>query len=122
MVLVLYHHELFANGIVGLLREKGFSPIGLDARSKDALERVQALRPRLILVEDNDPDSVFATKLKEILKRNPEVGVIRINIESNLLSIYSARQVMATGPEDLFDAIERLANCSVLNERQQQPV
>ncbi len=108
-LVILYRHELFAKGLASLLRSHGFQVVPLDERSKDAFPRLQAMRPRVILVEDNDTDRAFATKLREILRRNPEVGVIRINVENNRLSIYCASQVTATGPQDLFDAVERLA-------------
>ena len=111
-LLILYRHELFANGIVNLLRVHGLSPASVDLRSKDVFEHVHAMHPRVILVEDNDTDRSFATKLGHILKRNPHVGVIRIDIQNNRLGIYSAEQVTATDPQDLLDAINRLVTRS----------
>lgn len=107
-VVVVYRHELFADAIMSLLRARGLGALAVDVRSREVFARVQGMRPRVILVEDNDSDGEFTAKLREILRRNPEVGVIRINVESNRLGIYSARQVMVSGPQDLFDAIDRL--------------
>ncbi len=118
-MIILYHHELFAGGIARLLSHRGFKPLSLDARSEGVYQRLQALQPRVIVVEDNDSDALVADRLTEILRLNPEVGVIRVNIQSNRLGVYSARQVTTTRLEDLFDAIDHLA--ASFGPSQQQP-
>ncbi len=92
----------------------------MDGRAEGALAQLPVLRPRLILVEDNDGDAAFAVRLAEILRENPNVGVIRLSLSNNQLSIYSARQVTATGTGDLVNAIQDLARCSREDEPQRE--
>ncbi len=113
---ILYQHELFADGIARLLRAQGFDPAILDGRAEGALARLQELRPRMLLLEDNDTDSTFALRLSEILRENPNVGVIRLSTQSNQLSLFSACKVTATGAQDLVEAISRLTRCSLQPE------
>jgi hypothetical protein len=107
-VAILFNHDLFARGLVGLLRRRGLAVTAIDARAGDAAARLRAHRPAVILVEDNDTDREFSQRLMGILAANANVGIIRISIQNNQLSLYSARQVTATGPQDLFNAIEQL--------------
>lgn len=107
-LLILYHHDLFADGIAHILREQGLGAVAVDARVPGALAQLETLRPRVVLVEDNDADPVFAGKLGEILQRSGQIGVIRIQAQSNQLGIYTARQVTASRTQDLFDAITHL--------------
>lgn len=104
-VLILYSHELFASGLERLLRDRGLGLASADLRSGDIVRLVRSMRPRLVLMEDDD-DNVFATKLSRILKGSRDIRVIRISTQNNRMNIYSSRQVLAVGPEDLFDAIE----------------
>jgi hypothetical protein len=108
-LVVLYHHDLFADGIVHILSDQGFCPVAIDARDPDALTRLETLRPRVVVLQDNDSGPVFAGKLATILQRAADVGIVRVQAQSNTLEIYCARQVMAGGPGDLLAAISRLA-------------
>lgn len=114
---IFYHHELFADGVSRLLRPWAFDPVLIDARQEGALEQLRQMRPRLILVEANC-DVDFAETIGQILSDSPTVGVIRLSLDSNQLSLYSARQVMAYGSEDLVAAFRQLESSSSEQEGQ----
>ncbi|TAK28667.1 MAG: hypothetical protein EPO21_22520 [Chloroflexota bacterium] len=118
-VLILYKHQLFAAGAARLFQERGYGLVAIDACSKGARRRVQSLKPHVILVEDDDGDGVFATRLGGILKASQN-GVIRVH--HNQISVYSSRHAMVTGPEDLFEAIESLIGRDGEHDREQQPM
>lgn len=73
-------------------------------------------------MEDNDSEAGFALTLSQILSQSPEVGVIRLNIQSNQLGIYSARHLTASGVPDLVAAVRLLGERpDVAGERSAQP-
>ena len=104
-VLILYKHQLFAAGATRLFDGRGYGLVAVEANSKGARRRVQSLKPHVIVVEDDDGDGVFATRLGGILKASQK-GVIRVH--HNQLSVYSRKHSVVNGPEDLFEAIARL--------------
>lgn len=108
-LVILYRHELFAAGIVGLLKARGVRAVALDVRSSDVYSRISEISPRVIVLEDVDTDRAFNAKLTELLRRSPCLGVIHIDVEHNRMGIYTARQMMATVPQDLIDTVETLA-------------
>lgn len=110
-LVILYHHDLFATGIAHLLEGFGYSVIGVDGRREEAIAEVRAMRPRLVLVEDDDRDAVFTARLGELWADTPEIGVIRLPIQSNCIGVYSARQLTAGRTEDLVNAIKLLLGC-----------
>lgn len=117
-VLILYKHQLFAAGVARLFRGRGYGLVAIDACTKDARRRAQSLKPQVIVVEDDEGDSVFSTRLGGILKASRR-GVIRVH--HNQLSIYSSKHAVVTGPEDLFDAIETLIGRDGAQNHEQEP-
>lgn len=61
-----------------------------------------------------DGDAKFSAGLARILNKNPNLGVVLVHLHDNSLGVYSARQVKATAPQDLFDAVNHLLHHSEL--------
>lgn len=113
-VVILFKHHLFANGIARLLANRGLTIEAVDGRDADAIAELMAMEPDLVLVEDDDQDVVFAARLTELWSEAPEVGVIRIPIQSNELAVYSSRRFSAGGTDDLLSAIKLLGHCAAM--------
>lgn len=105
---VLYRHTLFASGVTAMLRHNGYDVTAVDVRAANASSLLRWARPAVIVVQDDDGNATFSARLADILAQFPTVGVVRVNLGHNSLGVYSARQVVATEPQDLFDTIEQL--------------
>lgn len=91
-VLLVDDHPLFLEGLQNLLTARGIEVVGTAGDGLEALEKVRALRPDVILMDVQMPrcDGLAATRL--IKAEFPEVKVVMLTVSEE--------------DEDLFEAIK----------------
>ena len=110
-IVVLAHKSLFADGIVSQLRARAsqVEVEKVDAGSENALERVRALQPQVILLDVNDADVFRRCPVPEILQATPGARVIQLDPNSDDILIYRAHSQRARGISELVDVMEKIA-------------
>lgn len=107
-VLIVDDHPLFAEGLRNLLAERGIDVVGLAHDGHDAVHRVRALRPDVVLMDVSMPrlDGVEATR---VLKAAfPEVTVLMLTQAADDDHLFAAIAAGAAGyvlksePTDTF--------------------
>ncbi len=91
-ILLVDDHTLFIEGIKLLLENEGMDVVGIANDGREALERVRALKPDIVLMDINMPrcNGIEGTRL--IKAEFPDVKVIMLTV--------------STKDQDLFDAIK----------------
>jgi len=108
-VVVLSHKSLFADGIVSQLRTRAGQQVEVqtvDAGAPEAMERVQAVRPHIILLDVNDGDVFRHCPVIEILRATPEVKVLQLDPKSDDIFVYSAARKRARGIGELVEVMQ----------------
>jgi DNA-binding NarL/FixJ family response regulator len=107
-VVVLSHKSLFADGIVSQLRARGgqFEIDTVDAGAPDALERVRAVKPQIILLDVNDADVLRHCPVTEILRAAPEIKVMQLDANSDDIYVYMAARQRARGIAELVEVMQ----------------
>ena len=78
-VLIVDDHQLFADGLARLLAdEDGISVLGVATSGAQALVRVAALRPRVVLVDYSMPDQDGVAITAQIKAQDPAVMVVMV--------------------------------------------
>jgi len=78
-VLIVDDHQLFADGLARLLAdEDGISVLGVATSGAQALVRVAALRPRVVLVDYAMPDQDGVAITAQIKAQDPAVMVVMV--------------------------------------------
>lgn len=105
-VFVLYVHSLFAQGVVSLLRQQeGLEVVGAENDAQQALDKIRALRPDVVIVDGNDAGKSLPVSLPDILHDGQRMRVINLHFGDNSMDIYDGQQVLANELEDLIAAI-----------------
>ncbi len=107
-IVVLSHKSLFADGIVSQLRTRAgtVEVETVDAGIPEALERVQAVKPQIILLDLNEADVFRHCPVTEILRARPEVKVLQLDPNSDDIVIYSAARQRARGMSELVEVMQ----------------
>ena len=83
-VMLVDDHELVRTGIEHLLNEsEGISVIGVASSGEEAVERVEVLRPDVVLMDINMPGIGGIEASRKICQRYPETKVIALSIYSD---------------------------------------
>ena len=102
-IFIISGHLMFGCGLDSLLQQEvKFEIVGQEADVEQAIKQIKKLQPDVVIV-DND-DSVPG--VTHILRASPTVKVISLDLQSNDLYVYRAKQGTAKGIEDLVEAIE----------------
>lgn len=104
-VLILSDQPLFAQGVHALIQASDAAEVvGVEPCDEHAVETVRDLRPDIIIFEDTQgsPSSLFPMLLDVL----PNVRLIRLSLEKNVMRVYDEAQFTAAGAQDLVRALE----------------
>jgi two-component system nitrate/nitrite response regulator NarL len=117
-ILLVDDHVLFRKGLARLLdAQPDFEVVGEAADGAEAIQRVQALRPDVVLMDLRMPvcDGLEATR--EIKRDHPSVRVVMLTVSEDDQDFFAAIRCGADGylvkdmrPEGLFRELRGLAN------------
>lgn len=101
VVVVLYEHSLFGQGIGTLLRSDDHLSVAcLPLAEGNIRTRLKRLRPGIIILEAPH-DSVIWQMLTDL----PPVTVIRVSLDEDVMDVYYGHRVVSARPDSLLDAV-----------------
>ncbi|MEI6289216.1 MAG: response regulator transcription factor [Chloroflexota bacterium] len=96
-IFVADDHSLFRDGIISLLEAGGHDVIGQAGDGAAAVERVQILKPDLVLLDINMPVMNGIEALKAIKASSPEIKVVMLTVSEEDNYLLSAIKAGADG-------------------------
>ena len=111
-VLVLAHHSLLSGGIASTLRE--YENVRLiDNDSVNFSETIQAESPSIIILDAGDSDVFQKTPVTQLLEWAPNAKIIRLDLSSDRIRIFSSIELQVTHAVDLVGLIRSLSNAEL---------
>ncbi len=102
---VVYGTSLNLAGIAASLKAvMGLEVLSVDARTPDAMQRLNQLRPAVIAFDLDDPETCLEIT---ILREQPGLLLIGLDNSSNELLILSSRPQQALSVADLVEVIQQ---------------
>jgi DNA-binding NarL/FixJ family response regulator len=112
-IIIADRSELFARGVTGLLRERGYEVVGVASTSEEALTLASAHPESLVLVDEAIDAEGGAAFIRSLLTASPGHPTIVLNGAWDLSEVVTGLAAGATGvidrsctPEHLFAAID----------------
>ncbi|MCR4394537.1 MAG: response regulator transcription factor, partial [Dehalococcoidales bacterium] len=97
-IFVVEDHQLFRKGLVNVLNQfPDLEVIGEAATIRDAMENIQRLRPKIVIMDVFLPDGDGVEAASEIRRRFPEVDVIILTISDDIEILNRAVRAGAKG-------------------------
>lgn len=105
-VVVLYGASLFVAGVGTCLRDRrDLDVVRIDSALPDAGQRLKSIHPDVIIFDSGDARLGTLPGITQLLRENPGVLVIGLDLTSNEVTVLSGQQRSATRAEDLVEAI-----------------
>jgi DNA-binding NarL/FixJ family response regulator len=109
-ILIIDDHPLFREGIKTILARDGrFDVIDEAGTSKEGLDKVCQLKPKVALVDISLPDGTGMELARKIRHQSPDTNIMILSMHSKIDYIVEAFQAGATGYVVKESAAERLA-------------
>ena len=96
-VLVADDHPLFRDGIISLLTARNFEVVGQAGDGRQAVEKVRALRPDLVLMDINMPVMSGLEAIRLIKAENPKVKIVVLTVSDEDEKLFEAIKSGADG-------------------------
>lgn len=97
-IFVVEDHQLFRKGLVNVLNQfPDLEVIGEAATIRDAMENIQRLQPKIVIMDVFLPDGDGVEAASEIRRRFPEVEVIILTISDDIEILNRAVRAGAKG-------------------------
>jgi DNA-binding NarL/FixJ family response regulator len=111
-VLILAHHSLLSGGIASTLREYQavFNVRLIDSDSINFPEIVQSESPAIIILDAGDSDILQKTPVTQLMEWAPNAKIIRLDLSSDRIRIFSSIELQVTHAVDLVGLIQSLSN------------
>jgi DNA-binding NarL/FixJ family response regulator len=110
-VLLIARRTLFGRGVENLLRQAPGLEVWVCAADEgEALARIEALQPDVVVLEHQEPATDAGHALKHILRANEQLKVIELDPQDDTIWIYSTQQQVFRQVADLVAAIEDTAS------------
>ncbi len=106
-IFIISNHLMFGRGLESLLRrESKLDVVGCETDEQKAIEQIKGLHPDVVILYGNGPPCDSTPALMRILRENPGIKVIGLNLKNNILYVYQTMQWVVKGLEDLIKAID----------------
>lgn len=106
VVVVLYENSLFAKGLLSILRrEAGFTVKELPIQSRKLRSEIKSLRPKVIIVESDNPLADASNALRELLKHREKGCAIGVNLNPEEAVVYRGMRLPAIMEAELLQII-----------------
>lgn len=103
-VLIISDQPLFAQGVRTLVETRtDVTVIGIETFGADTLARITSLQPNIIILGE-DRNSFSALPLA-LLDAVPDVRVIRLSLDGNVIHVYDGHQFAAKSADDLVGTL-----------------
>ena len=112
-IVVLYGNSLFMAGVEASLRGRhGLDVVRIDTTLPDAAQRLDALRPDVIIFDLIAPNSPFSNLHfpASILQEHPGISLIGLDLNSNTVIVFSSQQHTVLTANDLAQVIQKNNN------------
>ena len=110
-VVVLYGNSLFMAGVEASLRgQPGLDVVRIDATFPNPVQRLDALRPDVIIFDLTTSNSPFSNLdfPSSILQEHPGLSLIGLDLNSNQVLVLSGQQHTVLAADDLAQVIQKL--------------
>lgn len=106
-IVILSSQALFAQGVASRIREylERIKLEIVDPRQPDAMAKVVAAEPNVVLLDDTDPEVSRCCSLSELLHSLPGVKVIHLEPQHGQIQVVSSEQRPAVEVRDLIAVI-----------------
>lgn len=106
-VLIVSPHRLFGPGLEAWLRQqKGLDVVGCEADADRVNERVQQLKPDVVILDTSSWETMPTTALMCFLAGRPGAKIIGVNLWDNSISIFGGKERAIVLVERLLEAIK----------------
>jgi len=112
-VLIVSDQPLFAQGIRTLVETRTRAEvIGTESYGVNILDCATRLQPDIIiLVEDQNVPSLLPLAL---LDTSPNVRVVRLSLDGNIMHVYDGHRLAANSAEDLVSSVDTFTKTSLI--------
>jgi DNA-binding NarL/FixJ family response regulator len=104
-VFVIWRHPLFHVSVRMLLNHPSIEWLGSTSDYRAGRDIVADLKPDIVVIEEEQEEGSKSNTLEFLLKRSTNIRVIGLNINDNLLSIYSHEQGEIAKAEELLQIV-----------------
>lgn len=110
-VFILAHHSLLSGGIASTLSEYGslLNVRLINIESMDFPEMVQSESPDVIILDAGDSDICKKTPVTQLLDWAPNTKVIRLDLSSDRIRIFSSTELQVSHAVDLVGLIQSIS-------------
>jgi DNA-binding NarL/FixJ family response regulator len=110
-VLILAHHSLLSGGIASTLSEYGnvLNVRLVDSETLSFSEIVQTEAPSVIIIDAGDSVVCQKTPVTELLEWAPNAKIIRVDLSSDRIRIFSSMELQVAHAVDLVGLIQSLS-------------
>lgn len=115
-VVMLLGNSLFVAGVEASLRgHPGLEVVRIDTTFPNAVQRLDALRPDVIIFDLTAPNSPFSNLYfpSSILQEHPGLSLIGLDLNSNKVLVLSGQQYTVLAASDLAQVIQTLLSKQV---------
>lgn len=110
-IFVLANQSLFSRGVEILLRQdKDIQLVGEETEGDRAIERIKALCPDVVLLEQESPARDPAPVVMRILNELPNAKIVGVHLADNTIRVYRGEQRIARAIGDLLEVIKNDPN------------
>ena len=102
-VFVIWAHPLFLESVRLLLKQAQVELVGATSDHEDAHDRIEALAPDVVIIEQTDGEKQASLETMSILQSGARV--VRLSMDDNEISLYSREHRTAVEADDLAKLI-----------------
>jgi len=107
-VVILTHNSLLSGGIASKLREykESLDVQTLDLKAKNVLKVLKQKAPDVIILDAGDSKICAKTPIVKLLEAAPNAKVIRLDLESDSVKVFSSTEKKVAHAHDLVKLIQ----------------
>jgi hypothetical protein len=106
-VVILSKYSLFSEGVASRFQQypERVEIYFIDPQNQDYLERISAIQPSAVILNTSEVDSENRCLLCSLLATFPEIMIIRLAVEQDLVQVITSQQNRMDEIRDLLDLL-----------------